>query len=46
MNAALPTMPAATAAPRPAARLLMSGADYRESLRRVRPTVYVDGQLI
>ncbi|MFM2069150.1 MAG: hypothetical protein RLZZ584_4059, partial [Pseudomonadota bacterium] len=32
--------------PRPAARLLMSGADYRESLRRVRPTVYVDGQLI
>ncbi|MEO8523913.1 MAG: 4-hydroxyphenylacetate 3-hydroxylase N-terminal domain-containing protein, partial [Caldimonas sp.] len=25
---------------------MMSGADYRESLRRLRPTVYVDGQLI
>ncbi len=25
---------------------LMSGADYRESLRRYRPRVYVDGQLI
>ena len=38
MNAALPT----AAAP---ARL-MTSADYRESLRRYRPTVYVDGQLI
>ena len=25
---------------------LMTAADYRESLRRYRPTVYVDGQLI
>ena len=25
---------------------LMSAADYRESLRRYKPTVYVDGQLI
>ncbi|MBA3597750.1 MAG: 4-hydroxyphenylacetate 3-hydroxylase [Methylibium sp.] len=39
MNAPLPTP---TAAP----VTLMSGADYRESLRRSRPTVYVDGQLI
>ena len=32
----------------PAARgaKMMSGADYRESLRTLRPTVYVDGQLI
>ena len=27
-----------------AAATLMSGADYRESLRRLRPTVYVDGR--
>ena len=39
MNAALPT-PTASTAP------MMSSADYRESLRRLRPTVYVDGQLI
>src|SRR4051794_20284354 len=25
---------------------LMSSSDFRESLRRLRPTVYVDGQLI
>jgi 4-hydroxybutyryl-CoA dehydratase/vinylacetyl-CoA-Delta-isomerase len=25
---------------------LMSGADYRESLRRLKPTVYVDGRLV
>ena len=37
MNAPLPASAAAT---------LMSGADYRESLRRLRPTVYVDGQRI
>ena len=38
MNAAQPS----TTAP---ARM-MSSADYRESLRRYRPTVYVDGQLV
>ncbi len=38
MNAALP---AAVASGR-----LMTSADYRESLRRYKPTVYVDGQLI
>jgi len=38
MNAALPT----AAVP----SRLMSSADYRESLRRLRPVVYVDGQLI
>ena len=38
MNAALPT---ATSPAR-----LMTSADYRESLRRYRPTVYVDGRLI
>jgi len=37
MNAPLPTA---------AAVALMSGADYRESLRRRRPLVYVDGQRI
>ncbi|MGL6113051.1 MAG: 4-hydroxyphenylacetate 3-hydroxylase family protein [Rubrivivax sp.] len=37
MNAPLPA--AAVTAP----ATLMSGADYRESLRRLRPTVYVDG---
>ena len=41
MNVALPT-PRATAAP---ANLMTSG-DYRESLRRYKPTVYVDGRLI
>ena len=25
---------------------LMNGQDYRDSLRKVKPTVYVDGQLI
>jgi 4-hydroxybutyryl-CoA dehydratase/vinylacetyl-CoA-Delta-isomerase len=39
MNAALPTPPVAPATS-------MSGADYRESLRRLRPTVYVDGRRI
>ena len=38
MNAALPTESARAA--------LMTAADYRESLRRYRPTVYVDGQRI
>ncbi len=37
MNAALP--PSATAR-------MMTSSDYRESLRRYKPTVYVDGQLI
>jgi 4-hydroxybutyryl-CoA dehydratase/vinylacetyl-CoA-Delta-isomerase len=40
MNAPLP----AAAANAPAT--LMSGADYRESLRRLRPTVYVDGRRV
>ncbi len=39
MNAALPP-------PTHATRPLMSSADYRESLRRLKPVVYVDGQLI
>ena len=39
MNAALP--PALEAPAR-----FMSGADYRDSLRRLRPTVYVDGRRI
>src|SRR6476469_784796 len=39
MNAALPP-----ALETPATS--MSGADYRESLRRLRPTVYVDGRLL
>ena len=39
MNAPLPAN--ATSAP-----ALMTGADYRESLRRYKPTVYVDGQLV
>jgi 4-hydroxybutyryl-CoA dehydratase/vinylacetyl-CoA-Delta-isomerase len=30
----------------PASATLMSGADYRESLRGLRPRVYVDGQLV
>lgn len=37
--------PAATVAAAPAARL-MSGAEYRESLRRYRPTVFVDGRRV
>ena len=37
MNAALP----ASTVP-----VLMTAADYRESLRRYRPTVYVDGQRV
>ena len=40
MNAPLP----AAAATAPAT--LMSGVDYRESLRRLRPTVYVDGRRV
>ena len=46
------TQPAAAATPAmlsaaPAtAATLMTGADYRDSLRRYRPVVYVDGQLI
>ena len=40
MNAPLPA--AAVTAP----ATLMSGADYRESLRRLRPTVYVDGRRV
>ena len=32
-------------APPPSAAL-MSGADYRESLRRYKPTVYVDGRRV
>ena len=40
MNAALPAIDAM-----PPARL-MSGADYRESLRRLKPVVYVDGRLV
>jgi 4-hydroxybutyryl-CoA dehydratase/vinylacetyl-CoA-Delta-isomerase len=42
VNAALPTSPPPPIAP----ASLMTGADYRESLRRYRPTVYVDGQRI
>ena len=43
MNAALPT----AAAPGPSAPAkLMTSADYRESLRRYKPVVYVNGQLI
>jgi len=38
MNAALPA-----STPRAS---LMSSADYRESLRRLRPTVYLDGRLV
>ena len=51
MNAELPFSDAASpraaepAAAAPAARL-MSGADYRESLRRLKPVVYVDGRLV
>ena len=41
MNAPI-TLPATAATPVP----LMTGADYRDSLRRYKPTVYVDGQLI
>lgn len=40
-----PTSPTAAASTTPATRL-MTSADYRESLRRYRPVVYVDGQLI
>jgi 4-hydroxybutyryl-CoA dehydratase/vinylacetyl-CoA-Delta-isomerase len=40
MNAPLPAAAVTTPA------TLMSGADYRESLRRLRPTVYVDGRRI
>lgn len=45
MNAALP--PAATeAAAFTPATLTMSSADYRESLRRLRPVVYLDGRRV
>jgi 4-hydroxybutyryl-CoA dehydratase/vinylacetyl-CoA-Delta-isomerase len=39
-------MNAQTIAMLPTRGKLMSGADYRESLRRYRPTVYLDGRLI
>jgi 4-hydroxybutyryl-CoA dehydratase/vinylacetyl-CoA-Delta-isomerase len=39
MNAPLPSAPVA-------AGTFMSGADYRDSLRRYKPRVFVDGQLI
>ena len=35
-----------TARTAPTAAPLMSGADYRESLRRLKPVVYVDGRLV
>lgn len=40
-----PPSPAAPVSTAPTARL-MTSSDYRESLRRYRPVVYVDGQLI
>lgn len=40
-----PPSPAAPVSTAPTARL-MTSADYRESLRRYRPVVYVDGQLL
>lgn len=43
MNAPLPEHTALSA---PSTAHLMTGADYRESLRRLKPVVYVDGQLI
>jgi len=45
----MPTSPSATApapGPGPDARRLMTGADYRESLRRYRPRVFVDGRAV
>jgi len=45
VNAALPT-PSVGAGPGLAAAKLITGADYRESLRRYKPTVHVDGRLI
>jgi 4-hydroxybutyryl-CoA dehydratase/vinylacetyl-CoA-Delta-isomerase len=33
-------------APPPASAAMMTGADYRESLRRLSPVVYVDGQQV
>ena len=45
MNAALPAAAVPETAHIPAARL-MSGADYRDSLRRLKPVVYVDGRLV
>ena len=41
----VPHTPSAPAAPVSTAHLMTSGA-YRESLRRLKPVVYVDGQLI
>ncbi len=35
-----------TVAPRPAAGRLMSSAEYRESLRRYKPVVFVDGERV
>ncbi len=48
MNAALPDTVATNGQPSTPAlpARLMSSADYRESLRRYKPVVYVDGQLI
>ncbi len=47
MSAALPEpYTNAASAPPVSTAHLMTGADYRESLRRYRPVVYVDGQLI
>jgi 4-hydroxybutyryl-CoA dehydratase/vinylacetyl-CoA-Delta-isomerase len=43
MNASLPEH---TALSPPSTAHLMTGAGYRESLRRLKPVVYVDGQLI
>jgi 4-hydroxybutyryl-CoA dehydratase/vinylacetyl-CoA-Delta-isomerase len=41
MNAPEPATP-----PAPSAALLMTSADYRESLRRLRPVVYVNGRRV
>jgi len=47
MNAAPPELNTAAASAPPASTAhLMTAADYRESLRRYKPVVYVDGQLI
>ncbi|MEY2688320.1 MAG: hypothetical protein RL375_2518 [Pseudomonadota bacterium] len=46
MNAALPDTAAARPSTPALPAKLMSSADYRESLRRYKPVVYVDGQLI
>ena len=46
MNAALPMPSATDCTPPVIAGTMMSSADYRESLRRCHPRVYVDGHLI